>query len=82
MRFIKEPDTLEADACKGAIMKRGEKLTYEQVRDRINEAVASVIDDAADTARLHNLVARGKVELDESDASCDTYLCIEGDEEE
>ena len=43
-------------------MKKGEKLTYEQVCGRIREAVASIIDDNADTAKLHNSVACGKVE--------------------
>lgn len=63
-------------------MKKGEKLSYESVCERIREAVASVIDDAADTARIHNLVARGKVELDEKDESCNTYVCVTGDDED
>ena len=61
-------------------MKKGEKLSYEAVCERIREAVSSVIDDAADTAKLHNLVARGKIELDEKDESCSTYVCVTGDD--
>lgn len=61
-------------------MKTGEKLSYEDVCERIRLAVASIIDDAADTAQLHNLVAQGRVVLDESDPTRDTYICVEGDE--
>lgn len=60
-------------------MKTGEKLTYAEVCERIHAAVSSILDDAADTAKLHNLVAQGRVELDESDPARDTYICVEGD---
>lgn len=63
-------------------MKKGEKLTYEQVCGRIREAVASIIDDDADTAKLHNSVARGKIELDETDGSSITFVCVAGDDED
>lgn len=63
-------------------MKKGEKLTYEQVCGRIREAVASIVDDDADTAKLHNSVARGKIELDESDSTASTFVCVTDDEEE
>ncbi len=61
-------------------MKTGEKLTYADVCERIRLAVASIVDDAADTAKLHNQVAQGKIILDESDPTRDTYICVDSDE--
>lgn len=61
-------------------MKAGEKLTYSEVCERIRLAVASILDDADDAAKLHNEVAQGKVILDESDPTRATYICVEGDE--
>ena len=60
-------------------MKVGEKLTYAQVCERIRLAVASLLDDAADAARLHNLLAQGHVEVDGTDPTWDTYVCLAGD---
>jgi hypothetical protein len=60
-------------------MKTGEKLDYAAVCERIRVAVASIVDDAADTAKLHNLVAQGKIMLDETDPMRETYICTEGD---
>jgi hypothetical protein len=55
-------------------MKTGDKLAYADVCERIRLAVASILDDAADAAKLHNLVAQGKIKLDESDPTRDTYF--------
>jgi hypothetical protein len=64
-------------------MKKGDKLTFEQVRERINEAIESICCDISDVAKLHNMVARGEIQLDESgDYESGEYVCVKGEDDD
>lgn len=57
-------------------MYKGRVFTVEDIEQRIRDAVEDIMDDAEDTATLHNQVAQGKIELTDDGE----YLCIEGEE--
>ena len=59
-------------------MKKGDRLTEKDVRQRIAAAIDSIADDGHDFATLHNDLAQGEIEYD---ATQGNWMCVraEGD---